>query len=219
LLSARLFAAILNAGGRHRQGEFVATKSGCIGQPGACARDPALLRRADRSRRSRMWPGAIHDCGRRSCISSSRSSRASSLSVFARRLRSVPVQPGRLARLDARDAGEQLAKLDLPAVARQQIAVALGIIEHLNGELHTLDLELERIARRQPGCRALMGHYGIGPLVATRSSPSLAIPGGCRPPSRRCAAPAWTSPCMSPTRAAATGISHGRVPRCCAGPL
>ncbi|HEV7883852.1 MAG TPA: transposase [Solirubrobacteraceae bacterium] len=35
------------------------------------------------------------------------------------------------------------------------------------GELRTLDLELERIARRQPGCRALMGHYGIGPLIAT----------------------------------------------------
>jgi transposase len=79
----------------------------------------------------------------------------------------VPVQPGRLARLDARSASEQLAKLDLPPVAQQQITVALGIIEHLNGELHTIGLELERIARRQPGCRALMGHYGIGPLVAT----------------------------------------------------
>jgi transposase len=79
----------------------------------------------------------------------------------------VPVQPGRLARLDARSASEQLAKLDLPPVAQQQITVALGIIEHLNGELHAIGLELERIARHQPGCRALMGHYGIGPLVAT----------------------------------------------------
>jgi transposase len=79
----------------------------------------------------------------------------------------LQVQQGRLARLDARTASEQLAALDLPGVAQQQITVALRIIEHLNEELHPLDLELERIARRQPGCRALMGHYGIGPLVAT----------------------------------------------------
>ena len=79
----------------------------------------------------------------------------------------VPVAPGRLARLEGEHAREQLATLDLPAVAQQQITVALGIIEHLNGVLHGLDLELERIARAQPGCRALMGHYGIGSRVAT----------------------------------------------------
>ena len=79
----------------------------------------------------------------------------------------VAVQPGRLARLDARDAHQQLADLDLPAIARQQITVALGVIGHVNSVLHDLDLELERYARRQAGCKALMGHYGIGPLVAT----------------------------------------------------
>ena len=31
-----------------------------------------------------------------------------------------------------------------------------------------LDRELERFARRQPGCRALMAHYGIGPCVVDR---------------------------------------------------
>ncbi|MCA1679080.1 MAG: transposase [Actinobacteria bacterium] len=79
----------------------------------------------------------------------------------------VPVQPGRLARLEGENARQQLAGLQLPAVAEQQIMVALGVIEHLNAVLHGIDLELERIARRQPGCRALMGHYGIGPRVAT----------------------------------------------------
>ena len=79
----------------------------------------------------------------------------------------VPVQPGRLARLEARSVHEQLADLQLPAVAEQQITVALRMVEHLNDEVHALDLELERFARRQPGCRALMGHYGIGSLVAT----------------------------------------------------
>ena len=73
----------------------------------------------------------------------------------------VPVSSGRLRRLEGRHAREQLARLDLPGAAQQQITIALGIIEHLNGELHGLDLELERFARRQPGCRALMDHYGM----------------------------------------------------------
>ena len=79
----------------------------------------------------------------------------------------VPAGAGRLARLDGRSAAAELADVDLPPVAAQQIRVALGIIEHLNREVHALDLELERFARRQPGCRALMEHYGIGPCVST----------------------------------------------------
>ena len=79
----------------------------------------------------------------------------------------VPVQAGRLGRLEGRYAREQLAALKLPPAAVQQITVALGIIEYLNGVLHDIDLELDRFARRQPGCRALMAHYGIGTLVAT----------------------------------------------------
>ena len=79
----------------------------------------------------------------------------------------VPVQAGRLGRLEGRYAREQLAALELPAAAVQQITVALGFIDYLNGVLHDIDLELDRFARRQPGCRALMAHYGIGTLVAT----------------------------------------------------
>lgn len=79
----------------------------------------------------------------------------------------VPVQAGRLGRLEGRYAREQLAALELPPAAAQQITMALGIIEYLNGVLHDIDLELDRFARRQPGCRALMAHYGIGTLVAT----------------------------------------------------
>lgn len=41
------------------------------------------------------------------------------------------------------------------------------MVEQLNRQLHPLELELERIARARPGCRALMAHYGIGPKVAT----------------------------------------------------
>lgn len=82
-----------------------------------------------------------------------------------------------LARLDARDVHEQLAGLELAAVAEQQIAVALRMIEQLSRELQELDRELGRLARRQAGCKALMRHYGIGPLVATAF---LAEPGDRR---------------------------------------
>jgi len=78
----------------------------------------------------------------------------------------VPVAAGTLGRLEGQRAAAQLAEHDLPAIAEQQITVALGIIGHLNREIHTLDLELERSARRQPGCRALMKH-GVGPCVST----------------------------------------------------
>ncbi len=49
----------------------------------------------------------------------------------------VPVQAGRLGRLEGRYAREQLAALELPPAATQQITVALGIIEYLNGVLTT----------------------------------------------------------------------------------
>lgn len=59
-----------------------------------------------------------------------------------------------------------LEGLDLPEAARAQIRVALSTIDHLNRELAPLDSELRAYARRQPGCRALQAHYGIGALTA-----------------------------------------------------
>jgi transposase len=41
-----------------------------------------------------------------------------------------------------------------------------GMIDALDAQLAPLDRELRTYARRQPGCRALMRHYGIGPLTA-----------------------------------------------------
>ena len=71
-----------------------------------------------------------------------------------------------ISRLDGRDARDQLTALDVVPSACQQIAVALAIVEHVNAQLAPLDRELKAFARRQPGCRALMRHYGIGPQVA-----------------------------------------------------
>jgi transposase len=59
-----------------------------------------------------------------------------------------------------------LASLALPAAAREQITVALAMIDAHDAQLAPLDQELRDYARRQPGCRALMLHYGIGPLTS-----------------------------------------------------
>jgi transposase len=65
----------------------------------------------------------------------------------------------------------------LPDTARQQISVALAMIDALDRQLAPLTNELRAYARRQVGCRALMGHYGIGALTAVTI---LAELGDCR---------------------------------------
>jgi transposase len=59
-----------------------------------------------------------------------------------------------------------LASQPLPAAAREQVTVALQMIDALEAQVAPLDRELRAYARRQAGCKALMAHYGIGPLVA-----------------------------------------------------
>jgi transposase len=61
---------------------------------------------------------------------------------------------------------EWLSAQPLPACAREQVTVALSMIEALDRQLVPLDAELRAFARRQPGCRALTGHFGIGELTA-----------------------------------------------------
>jgi transposase len=59
-----------------------------------------------------------------------------------------------------------LEGLELPDAARRQIEVALAMIDAVDGQLRPLDEELRALARRQPGCRALMAHFGIGEITA-----------------------------------------------------
>jgi transposase len=61
---------------------------------------------------------------------------------------------------------EWLAGLSLPATAREQVTIALELTDALDAKLPAIDRELRAYARRQPGCRALQAHYGIGPLTA-----------------------------------------------------
>jgi transposase len=75
----------------------------------------------------------------------------------------VTAAPNRL--LSARGR-EFLAAVELPAAARERIEVALTLVEAIDRQLAPLERELGRLARRQPGCRALMRHYGIGAATA-----------------------------------------------------
>ena len=65
----------------------------------------------------------------------------------------------------------------LPDTARDQITVALAMIDALDRQLAPITRELRAYARRQVGCRALMCHYGIGALTAVTI---LAELGDCR---------------------------------------
>ena len=64
------------------------------------------------------------------------------------------------------DGREWLAAQPLPQTAREQVTVALAMIDALEVQIAPLDKELRAYARRQAGCKALIAHYGIGPLVA-----------------------------------------------------
>jgi transposase len=62
---------------------------------------------------------------------------------------------------------EWMARLALPAAAREQINISLQIIDALDLQLVPFDLDLRAYARKQTGCRALIDQiYGVGGLVA-----------------------------------------------------
>lgn len=61
---------------------------------------------------------------------------------------------------------EWLAAQPLPASAREQITVALAVIDTLDIQLTEMDKTLRSFARRQPGCKALMTQFGVGELIA-----------------------------------------------------
>ena len=60
----------------------------------------------------------------------------------------------------------QLTQLELPDSARTVIPTALALIDHINEQLAPIEVELRSYARRQPGCLALQGHFGIGALTS-----------------------------------------------------
>ena len=62
---------------------------------------------------------------------------------------------------------ERVAALKLPAVAREQLTIAIEMIDAIELQIGPVDLALRTIARTQPGCRTLIDQiYGIGPLTS-----------------------------------------------------
>jgi len=57
-------------------------------------------------------------------------------------------------------------RADVSTAGRQVITAGLAVIDHLEQLIAPLRAELTSFGRRQPGCRALTVHYGIGPLLA-----------------------------------------------------
>jgi len=70
-----------------------------------------------------------------------------------------------------------LDQVELSPASRQAVQTALRQIHRLTDELVTLRQELSSLGRRQLGCRALQGQYGIGSLLAVAIWEEL---GDCR---------------------------------------
>lgn len=87
---------------------------------------------------------------------------------WQQRIQAVLYHHGIPQRRDLLRAGkrEWLEQLELPAAAREQITIALSVIDALDAQSAPLTEQLRAYARRQPACRALMRHYGIGALTA-----------------------------------------------------
>lgn len=60
----------------------------------------------------------------------------------------------------------RLEKMELPGAARKVVNLSLAMIDHINEELAPIEAELRAYARQQAGCKALMGHYGVGELTS-----------------------------------------------------
>src|SRR5688500_6906641 len=56
--------------------------------------------------------------------------------------------------------------LQLPDDARERIEIALAMVEAIDTQIAPLERELRQLARRQTGCKALMGLYGMGELTS-----------------------------------------------------
>jgi len=75
-----------------------------------------------------------------------------------------------------RDGLKWLHAQSISPSAREQVTIALAMIEALDHQLAPIDKALRAYARRQPGCKALLAHYGIGPVTAVTILAELGDP-------------------------------------------
>ena len=89
-------------------------------------------------------------------------------SEWQQRIQAVLYHPGcpQRRQLMVGDGRDWLAAQPLPDAAREQVTVALAMIDALDQQMRPIKKELRAYARRQAGCKALMAHYGIGELTA-----------------------------------------------------
>src|SRR5450755_5185550 len=73
------------------------------------------------------------------------------------------------------------------AAAREQVTVALAMIDGIEAQIAPLDKDLRAYAHRQAGCKALIAHYGIGPLVADLRTQLLGAASSSSSQESRCA--------------------------------
>ena len=90
---------------------------------------------------------------------------------------------------------EWIAGQRVPAAAREQLDIALQLIDALDTQLVPFDSQLHQIARRQPGCRALIEQsYGVGALTALTILAELGEVRRFQNSREEFATPAWISP-------------------------
>jgi transposase len=65
-----------------------------------------------------------------------------------------------------REGREWLDALALPASAREQVMVATAMVDAIDSQMAPLQKDLCSYARRQTGCKALLGIYGVGQLTS-----------------------------------------------------
>ena len=69
-------------------------------------------------------------------------------------------------KLRTREGRSFLEGLDVPANARERIVVALTMTDAIEAQIARSEREPRQLARRQTGCRALMGLDGMGELTS-----------------------------------------------------
>ena len=116
------------------------------------------------------------------------------------------------------DGRDWLDAQPLPATPRQQVTVALAVIDMLEREIAPVERELRDYARRQVGCQALIdAYYGIGELTAVTIVAEL---GDCRRFANSRDAVRYSglsSRSINPTVTARPGIYRVKARRRCAG--
>jgi transposase len=141
----------------------------------ADARHLRQLLMADRLPESWIPPGHILDLRARVRL---RHTLSEQRGEWQQRIQSVLYHHGcpQLGDLMNRDGLAWLAAQPLEACAREQVRIALAMIDALDTQIAPLDQELRAYSRRQPGCKALLAHYGIGPITSVTILAELGDP-------------------------------------------